>query len=296
MSYTLTLVASRAPLTERHLKTAGKIAFFYNLEPAQKSTWLARKKAADLFFNDRPPGPLLVHLRDEFQADQIDVFCTPLVGRRKKLVLADMDATIVTSETLDELAAHAGIKEQIAAITQKAMDGKLDFKAALSERVALLKDLPVTALHTTLAATQLSPGAEIFIRTMKKHGAHCVLVSGGFTFFTDAIAARVGFDHHHGNTLEIDHDRLSGKVANPILDKDSKLGFLKSYAAELSLDLSQTLTIGDGANDLPMLKAAGLGIGYQPKAAVARDIENLIIHGDLTAALYAQGFTDSDFQ
>ncbi len=296
MSYVLTLVASRSPLTDRHLKTAGKIAFFYNLEPPKKPVWLARRKAADLHFTDRPPGPLLVHLREDFSKDGIDVFSTPSEGRRKKLLLADMDATIVTTETLDELAAHVGIKDQIAAITQKAMDGTIDFKTALRERVALLKGLSADKLQETLDETLLSPGADILIKTMKKHGADCVLVSGGFTFFTSAIASRTGFDHHHGNTLDIADNMLNGRALEPILDKESKLDFLKTYTTSFKLNPSETMAIGDGANDLPMLKAAGLGIGYKPKLSVARDIENLIIHGDLTAALYAQGYSDSDFQ
>lgn len=227
--------------------------------------------------------------------DRIDVFLTKAAGRRKKLLIADMDSTIVTGETLDDLAEFAGIKDQIAAITTRAMEGEIDFHDALRERVALLKGLDIAALDKTLADIQLSPGAETFVQTMAMHGAHCVLVSGGFTFFTGNIAEKAGFHAHHGNVLDIDGDVLAGTVSDPILDKDSKVHFLKKYVQDQNISEENVLAIGDGANDIPMLQTAGLGIGYHPKHAVQEKISNLIIHGDLTAALYAQGYSQQEF-
>jgi len=225
---------------------------------------------------------------------KVDVFVTPEKNRRKKLLLADMDSTIVQGETLDDLAAYAGIKDQIAAITARAMNGELDFHTAIRERVGLLKGLSAEMLHKTLQETYLNKGAKTLVQTMKKNDAVCVLISGGFTFFTEAIARQTGFHHHHGNHLNIDDQVLAGTVGEPILDKDSKRDYLHNYVADLALDLFDVLTIGDGANDLPMLLAAqnadGLGMGYYAKPAVAQQLTNVIRHTDLTAALYAQGY------
>ncbi len=238
---------------------------------------------------------MLMQIREMLAADKIDLFINPAEGRRKKLLLADMDSTIVEGETLDDMAAFAGIKDQIAAITARAMNGELDFHAALKERVGLLKGLPTEALQKTLDHTVVNPGARTLVHTMRKQGATCVLVSGGFTFFTGAIAEKVGFDHNHGNTLGIDGEQLSGAVIPPILDKFAKVEFLDLYTGNLDINASEVMTIGDGANDLPMLKKAGLGVGYHAKPSVAAELKNLIIYGDLAAALYAQGYSDSDF-
>jgi phosphoserine phosphatase len=230
-------------------------------------------------------------LRAVFAEDKIDVLCMKAEGRRKKLLLADMDATIVTGETLDELAAKAGIGEKVAAITTRAMKGEIDFQAALKERVALLKGLSLAALSETLKETALSEGAMAMVRAMRADGATCVLVSGGFTFFTEAVAAQCGFHHHHGNILRHDGAILDGSVEEPILDKDSKLSYLRHYAQNLGLDLSQTVAVGDGANDLPMLAAAGLGIGYRPKPVLEDNLLNVLKYTDLRGVLYAQGYS-----
>ena len=282
----LTLVASEQPLSENTLSIAGDFA---------NARWLSDDKAADIQLLNPLGDAALKYVRDQLADQKIDAFYTSSENRRKKLVLADMDSTIVTGETLDELAAYAGIKDQIAAITARAMNGELDFHAALRERVGLLKDLPASKLDETLAETHLTGGARTFIQTMKKYGATCVLVSGGFTFFTSAIAEQVGFDQNHGNTLDIQDGKLTGSVIEPILDKESKLKFLKQYAKKLGISLKETLTIGDGANDLPMLQAAGLGLGFHAKPAVQAELANTIRFGDLTCALYAQGFSDDEF-
>lgn len=239
---------------------------------------------------------MLAHMRDSLKDDEIDVFMTPIENRRKKLLLADMDSTIVTGETLDDLAEHAGIKDQVAEITRRAMNGKLDFQAAITERVGLLKGLETGALNDTLKKIQISPGAQTLISTMRENGTYCVLVSGGFTFFTAAVSMQLQFHSHQGNELEIEDGKLTGNVKMPILDKTAKVAFLKEYMNRSNLKAEECITIGDGANDIPMLKMAGLGIGYKPKPAVAEEIDNLIIHGDLTAALYAQGYREEDFK
>lgn len=296
MTFVLTFVAadSKKPLTESHFGAAVEILHAHKIISDGAPRWLAQDKAADLEISQSVDRAALEGLRAMLATDRIDLFVNPLEGRRKKLLLADMDSTIVTSETLDDMAAFAGIKDQVAAITARAMNGEIDFHAAIKERVGLLKGLPHDVLSQTLAHTQLSPGAETLVRTMKKFGATCVLVSGGFTFFTEAIAAQVGFDYHHGNTLGIKNEQLSGEVIPPILDKFSKVEFLELYMQRLRLTALDALTIGDGANDLPMLNMAGLGIGYHAKPAVAAELNNLVIHGDLSAALYAQGYADSD--
>lgn len=223
-------------------------------------------------------------LRGLFAADKIDVLCTKN-DLNIRLFLADMDSTIVTSETLDDLAAHAGIKDRIAVITARAMNGELDFHAALRERVGLLKGLPLSALNETLEETVLCDGAAALVQSLKKRSIKCVLVSGGFMFFTGAIAAKCGFDQHHGNQLHDDGAALTGTVGEPILDKDSKLSYLKSYAQEMGIDLGQTMAIGDGANDLPMLAAAGLGIGYRPKPVLEENLLNVLKYADLDKIL-----------
>jgi phosphoserine phosphatase len=296
MRHVLTLVAanSKSPLDAKHLAEARKILVRAGHKDEEGTLWIEEKKAADVFISDRPDHAAIHELRGVCTDDCIDIFIQPAENRRKKLLLADMDSTIVTSETLDELAAFANLKEKISGITARAMEGEIDFKTAVRERVSLLRDLPVSALEETLAETRLSPGAQTFVRTMKKHGAACVLVSGGFTFFTGAVAAQAGFDYHHGNILNIENDRLTGTVVEPIQDRHSKVEVFERYIRELGLENQDGLTIGDGANDIPMLKKAGLGIGYKAKQAVADEIGSLIIHGDLTSALYAQGYSTKD--
>lgn len=297
MSHILTLVASDAAhgLSTPLIEQVQALCVKHEIRQICAPVWLSPDKAADIGVSGSLPGELVQKLRDLLDEEKTDFFINPIEHRQKRLLLADMDSTIVTGETLDELAAYAGLKDLISAITARAMNGELDFKEALRERVRLLKGLPVKTLDETLAETRLSPGAEVFVKTMAHNGAKCVLVSGGFTVFTEAIAAQAGFHTHHGNTLSTRHEALSGEVIDPILDKNAKLNFLRHYTLTSGLNPDQTLSIGDGANDLPMLKAAGLGIGYHPKDTVKNEIPNCILHGDLTAALYAQGYTDKHF-
>ncbi len=297
MQFILTLVASdkNKPVTEKLFKDIAFIIKHYNIDTGDKINWLNKDIAGEIGISEGPQFAMTKHLRETLAPHATDFFITKNENRQKKLLLADMDSTIATGETLDDLADYAGIKDQIAEITTLAMEGKLDFHEALRKRISLLKGLKTTALEATLQETKLSPGAETFVSTMRKNGTACALVSGGFTYFTSSISKRCGFNFNHGNTLEIEGDELTGNVIPPILDKHAKVEFLEHYMKDLNLTEDDCLTIGDGANDLPMLKRAGLGIGYHPKNAVKEEIHNCILHGDLTAALYAQGYHFKNF-
>ncbi len=217
-------------------------------------------------------------------------------GRRKRLILADMDSTMITVECIDELADFVGLKEKVAAITEAAMRGELDFEGALTERVALLKGLPLSDLERCYhERIELMGGARTLVRTMKKNGAQAVLVSGGFTFFTERVAAAIGFDVHRSNVLEFDGDRLSGTVQRPICGAQTKLDTLMEYKGKLGLEAADILAVGDGANDIPMIEGAGLGVAYRAKPKTRDAAAACVRHGDLTCLLYYQGYTDSDF-
>lgn len=257
--------------------------------------WLSEGEALDLPFGGLAPEQAEAAARAALEGAPVDCIAQAAEGRRKRLLIADMDSTIVTSETLDELAAYAGLKERVAEITRRSMNGEIDFSAALRERVAMLKGLSLSALEATWAETHLMPGATELVRTMAAHGAHCALASGGFTWFTGRVAEKVGFTSHHANILEDDGATLTGTVAEPIFDRDSKLATLKRLAAELGLPLSDTLAVGDGANDLAMLGAAGLGVAYRAKPVVAAAARVRVDHADLRALLFAQGYRASDF-
>lgn len=293
MSFVLVFVAGNPdlPLTPGHLAEVERFLDDASLRFSTKPSWLHIHKAAEIGLGDKPNPEQLAVLKALLDPAQIDVFVTSSEHRRKNLLIADMDATIVTTETLDELAEFAGLKDKISAITARAMAGELDFAEALHARVAMLKDLPVSALQATLDATVYSPGAETLIRVMRHAGATCVLVSGGFTFFTKAVAHHVGFNFNHGNSLGMSDGKLTGEVTGAILDKHAKLRFLQDYSEKMGLEPAQTLAVGDGANDLPMLEAAGLGLGYQPKPLLLERLENCIVHTELTSALYIQGYT-----
>jgi phosphoserine phosphatase len=258
--------------------------------------WLAPEEACDLPFGLLAPDQAIAAARAALEGAAIDAVATAAEGRRKRLLLADMDSTIVTSETLDEIAAYAGLKDVIAEITRRSMNGEIDFAQALRERVAMLKGLGTEALEATWARTELMPGATTLTATMTAAGATCVLVSGGFTWFTSRVADKAGFQRHHANTLNAEDGKLTGTVGEPILDRDAKLATLKSTAAELGLPLGATLAVGDGANDLAMIGAAGLGIAYHAKPIVAATARARIDHNDLTALLFAQGFRKADFR
>ena len=235
-------------------------------------------------------------LRGPMADQHLDWCLQPLEGRRKRLLVADMDSTIINVECLDELADFAGLKAEISAITERAMRGELAFEGALRERVAMLKGLPVTALTAaTDERVRLKPGARTLVWTMAANGARCLLVSGGFSYFTRRVAAAAGFHAERANTLGEAAGALTGLVGEPILGREAKLAALTEEAAALGVPLSATLAIGDGANDLAMIEAAGLGVAYRAKPIVAARADARIDHADLTALLYFQGYQRGDF-
>lgn len=291
MNSIVSLVSSHKdlPLLPRHLDAAASCLGSRPLT----AEWLTPRKALDLVFSGPVDKEGRARLEARLMDDKIDFFIIPDDGRRrKKLLVADMDNTMVVGETLDELAGQCGLKEKIAVITEQAMQGELDFMTALRLRVALLRGLPETALQTILAAIKPMAGAEKLVKTMADHGARCILVSGGFSCFTETVAAKLGFHVQHGNTVEIKGGKLTGKVLEPIIDHRAKLGFLQHYRAVYQLDREDTLAVGDGANDLAMIGEAGLGVGYHPKAFLKERVVNNILHGDLTALLYLQGYRE----
>ncbi|MEP4050714.1 MAG: phosphoserine phosphatase SerB [Litorimonas sp.] len=224
-----------------------------------------------------------------------DVCVQPTQGRKKSLLICDMDSTLIGQECIDELADFAGVKEHVSGITERAMRGELDFEEALTERVALLKNLDLSVLETCFKERiKLNPGAVTLCQTMKAKGAKTVIVSGGFTFFTERVAKACGFEFHHANTLLDNGDSLIGDVGRPILGREAKQETLEKYSDNLG-GPTAAIAIGDGANDLAMIQAAGLGVAYYAKPAVAAAAHCAINHTDLTTALYFQGYIDSEF-
>jgi phosphoserine phosphatase len=248
--------------------------------------WLAPGIACDLPFEGKAGAVAL---------PGIDAVVVPTLGRRKKLLVADMESTMIHNEMLDELADFLGLREKIAGITARAMNGEIDFSAALEERVGLLKGLPVATLDEAAKRIRYMPGGATLVATMKAQGAYCALMSGGFTHFTGLVRGILGFDIDRANTLARAGGVLSGTVEPPILGKEAKLEALRDLAGKLKLDLAETMAVGDGANDLPMLQAAGLGIAFHAKPAVATAVSSRIDHGDLTALLYLQGYRRAEF-
>jgi len=263
-------------------------------ETGGEINWLTQRIACEIV-EPKSTDPLAtarLHIKDR----PVDAALVPVEKRRKKLLIADMDSTMIEQECIDELADALGIKDQVADITARAMNGELDFEQALDTRVALLRGLERAVIeeirreHITLA-----PGGRALVHTMKAYGAYTSLISGGFTFFADYIAKRIGFDEATANVLEFDGDRLTGTVTKPIVDKMTKLGRLNALSAERGLAVEETLAVGDGANDLDMIRASGLGVALHAKPVVAEQAHVRIDHGDLTALLYLQGYSDEDF-
>ncbi len=252
--------------------------------------WLAADVACDIPFEGPDDGTV-----PKVSFTGIDAVTVPADGRRKKLLVADMESTMIHNEMLDELADFLGLREKIAGITARAMNGEIDFAAALRERVGLLKGLPVRRLDEAAGRIRYMPGGATLVATMRRHGAYCALVSGGFTYFTAMVRLALGFDVDAANTLDHDGHALSGTVTPPILGKEAKLEALQRLAGQHGVAVREAITVGDGANDLPMLKAAGLGVAFHAKPTVAAQVPARIDHGDLTALLYLQGYRQSEF-
>ena len=289
MPHILTLVAARAATT----LSPGTIARVRDAVSGGTPLTLSAGEAVDI----PCPGLPDMALVGEALADEaVDAIRVQTRGRRKGLLIADMDSTIVTGETLDELAAIAGVGEQVAAITRLSMNGELDFAAALRERVALLRGVDLAALERTWAGVRLTGGARTLVATMRAYNATTSLVSGGFTFFTARVAALCGFDTHRANSLLDDGTTLTGTVGEPILDRSAKQAALEELAAARGLRLSATLAVGDGANDLAMLMTAGMGVAFHAKPVVAAAARHRVNHADLRALLFAQGYPAGAFR
>jgi phosphoserine phosphatase len=257
---------------------------------------LSPDEARDVFFEGGDPAKVAAALASALADTPVDYAVQPAEGRAKRLIVADMDSTIIGQECLDELADFAGKKAEVSAITERAMAGELDFEGALTERVAMLKGLPLGALqHCFDERIRLNPGARTLLATMRAKGAHAALVSGGFTFFTGRVAEAAGFDEHRANRLMDDGAALTGAVARPILGREAKARALMDLCAELGIGPGQALAIGDGANDLDMIRAAGLGIAFHAKPVVAAAATAAIRAGGLTSALFFQGYARRDF-
>jgi phosphoserine phosphatase len=297
MQYVLTIIGdpSALALTHDHARAATAALAGAGAIDMQEA-WLSPGRAMDLTFRG-PSGTDAKAAVDAALAEiPADINVQPLAGRRKKLLIADMDSTIITDESLDELADFIGIKDRVAPITARAMRGEIDFDTALRDRVELLAGQPASLLDRLLdERIHLTGGAETLVRTMSANDAFTALVSGGFTFVTEAVAAKVGFATHRGNVLVIKDGVLTGEVTDPILGKEAKLESLHEFCSAHGLSPDQSMAVGDGANDIPMLLGAGVGVAFHAKPAVAAAAVFTIEHGDLTALLYLQGYSESDF-
>ncbi|WP_370207075.1 phosphoserine phosphatase SerB [Pararhodobacter marinus] len=259
-----------------------------------QARWLDRGIAAEFEIAAMPANRW--ESWESLQEMGIDLCVQTTAGRRKAMLLADMDSTMIQQECIDELADMAGVGTHVAGITARAMNGELDFEAALTERVGLLKDLPVSVIDQVLAERiTYMPGGKVLIATMKAHGGHAALVSGGFTAFTAKVAAELGFDENRANTLLERDGTLTGEVAQPILGKQAKVDALNQITARLGITPAEVIAVGDGANDLGMLHLAGSGVALHAKPSVAAQCELRVNHGDLTALLYLQGYAAEDF-
>ena len=293
MSLVVTLVCHPA---RRNLTAdlAGRVAEAIGAGPA---TWLSEMVACDL-----TPAPDLDRTdvarlgREALAEHPVDIIVQTAENRRKRILIADMDSTMIDQDCIDELAAEVGLKEHVAAITARAMNGEIAFEPALRERVALLKDLETSVIRKVIdSRIHLASGGRTLVATMRANGAYTALISGGFLDFTNPIAAQLGFDENRANTLLSEDGRFSGLVAEPILGREAKAQALRAIAAERGVTLADALAVGDGANDLAMIQLAGSGVALHAKPVVAEQAPIRIDHGDLTALLYLQGYRQSDF-
>jgi phosphoserine phosphatase len=257
--------------------------------------WLAEAEACEIALGEPPRPTIEEELRGALAPRPVDVALVAAAGRRKQLLLADMDSTMIRQECIDELALLAGLSDQVKEVTLQAMRGEIPFEESLQKRVALLKGLPASSIAAVAERLDLAAGAHTLIATLKTNGCYTALISGGFTAFTAGVAAALGFDEHRANELIIHGDMIAGVVARPILGSNAKLAALDQLCARLGIMRSEAATVGDGANDIPMLQAAGLGVSLHAKPIVRHAAPIRIDHGDLTALLYLQGYPQSAF-
>ena len=296
MTHVLTLIAAQASYTldQSAITRAGDI-----LPAAGVPAWLSMDEACDIPFNpdaDVENTQIADAVRQALQGAPIDIVCQRADKRRKRLLVADMDSTLIGQECIDEIADFVGLKAKVSDITERAMRGELEFEPALRERVTLLKGVDEKTLLTIFDdRITLNPGARTLARTMRSNGACTVIVSGGFTFFTSRVAQASGFDANQANDLEIEEGKLTGRVIEPILGQQAKLDALLQYREKLNLVNDETLAVGDGANDLAMIMEAGLGVAYHAKPIVAAKAHARIDYCDLTSLLFAQGYARDEF-
>ncbi len=293
-SYVLTLIgnADLFPLEQIHIDKVRQ-----HLVVGGRQVWLAENEACDLFF-DSPLAAfkLAEQARDVLSGALIDIVCTPVEGRRKKLLISDMDSTVINQECIDELGEAFGVGSQIREITAAVVEGKISFSDALRQRMALMKGLDCSHLEKIYEdRISLKQGARTLVQTMRQNGAYCILVSGGFSFFSQRIAERIGFHDHQANELVFENGRLTGEVHEPILGRTAKLETLNRLCDEHKLKPFDVLAVGDGANDIKMIEAAGLGVAFHGTDALKNQANASIDHGNLTTLLYVQGFTKAQF-
>ena len=292
--FVLTLIgnAKSAPIESTHLAQVCR-----NLTTIIQTDWLAEKEACDIFIESpRSSTEIAEQAHEVLSGKAIDAVCTPVNGRRKKILISDMDSTIINQECIDELGEAVGFGSQIREITAALVHGKVSVADAMRQRLAMLKGMEYHLLESVYEnRISLKPGAQTLVQTMRHHGAFCILVSGGFTFFTSRIAERIGFHQHQGNELEFEGGKLTGKIPEPLLGRSAKLNTLTSLCAEKGLLSSDVLAVGDGANDIEMIKGAGLGVAFHNSNSLKNYANAYINHSDLTALLYIQGFHKSEF-
>jgi len=295
MSNVLTIIAGGGgpPLDDSTAEAAREALVAAGAE-ARAPDWLAPGTACDIVFAGLSPEAARIAAARALGGAPIDLVAQPLAGRRKRLLVADMESTVIANEFVDELAEAAGIGAAVAAITRRAVAGEIEFAAALRERVALLEGLSTELFDRVYAGLAVTPGAAALVRTMRANGAYAALVSGGFDVFTRRVRDLLGFDVQFANRLATAGGRLVGRLDGPILDRAAKRTHLDRLAAERAIPIAETLAVGDGANDIDMLSAAGLGVAYRAKPAAAAVAPARIDHGDLTALLYLQGYRSDE--
>jgi len=293
--FALTLIGTptREPLSATHVELVCT-----DLQLTCTPDWLAENEACDLVLSSEKSAAEISALAEvALDGAAIDAICTPLNGRRKALLISDMDSTIVDQECIDELGRAMGLGDAIGKITQDVVNGKIGFSDALRQRLTLMKGMQRDVLQQVYCdRITLKSGARTLVQTMRQNGAYCILVSGGFSYFTSRVAKSVGFHDHQANELKFEHDQLTGTVVEPVLGRSAKLETLNRLCAERGLSVQDVLAVGDGANDIKMIKAAGLGIAFHGSRALKDEANGCVDHADLTALLFAQGYRKSEFR